>query len=349
VNQIKATKPAKIAVIGSGSWGTAIAHHLSVCGNEVVLWSRDETLVRHVEENHENAKYLPGISLHPQLRVSNDLKDVMKRAEMIVCSIPTQQIRKVFSIPSRELDSKIVVNTSKGLEIGSYLRVSEIFGELCPTAKYAVLSGPSFAVEVARKLPTAVTVAAVSLELAETVQRTFSNSYFRVYTSQDVVGVEIAGAMKNVIAIAAGIVSGLRLGYNAQAALINRGIAEIARLGVSQGAELLTFLGLAGMGDLVLTCTGPLSRNLRFGEGLGKGMTIDEIQKNLGGVAEGYYTAQSAFEFGRKVGVELPITEQIYSIIYESKTPGKAVTELMSRDLKEEWAEVGSSGNRTQI
>lgn len=330
----------KIAVIGAGSWGTAVANLFADAGSDVTIWGRDPEAMRHIQERHENAKYMKGVMLHPSLKASSDLDAVLSEAPIVVCSVPTQQIRAVLAPFKAKLAGKTILNTSKGIEIGTDARVSEIFKELAPDARYVVLSGPSFALEVVQRLPTAVTIASESKESVSEIQHLLSTPYFRAYTSRDVAGVELAGALKNVVAIASGMVTGLRLGYNAQAALINRGIVEIARMGRKLGAEPLTFLGLSGMGDLVLTCTGPLSRNRKVGVLLGEGRKLDQIQRDLGGVAEGVFTARSSRDLSKKLGVEMPITEQIYGILYEGSSPTKAVASLMGRDLKEEWGEL---------
>lgn len=327
----------KVAVIGGGSWGTAVANVFADAGNPTTLWSRDPLVADQMNRNHTNEKYLKGLSLNPELKATSDLAGALDEAEVVVCSIPTQQIRNVFLPHTSRFRGKTVVNTSKGIEVGTNACVSEIFFELAPQSPYVMLSGPSFAQEVVQRLPTAVTVASKNSQINERVQQALKTQYFRAYRSHDVVGVELAGALKNVIAIASGMVTGLKLGYNAQAAIINRGIAEIMRMGKKRGAEPLTFLGLAGVGDLILTCTGPLSRNRRLGVALGEGKNLTQIQQELGGVAEGVYTAKSARELARIMGVEMPITEQVYSILYEQGTAQKALLELMSRDLKEEW------------
>jgi glycerol-3-phosphate dehydrogenase (NAD(P)+) len=326
-----------VGVIGAGSWGTALANIFADQGCPTTIWGRDVGVVDSIQLRHENPRYLTGVELSSKLKASTDLKKTIEQSDILICAIPTQQIRAVFSPFARELSTKTIVNSSKGIEMRTHLRVSEIFGALCPTARYVVLSGPSFAVEVARRLPTAVTVAAFGSEAARVIQNLMSNQYFRVYTSTDVVGVELAGSLKNVIAIATGLVNGLKLGYNAQAAIINRGIAEIMRMGRRFGAEPLTFLGLAGTGDLILTCTGPLSRNRNLGIRLGEGKALDDIQRELGGVAEGVFTAQSAFELASRHGVEMPITEQVFNILYKGSTAQQALSKLMARDLKEEW------------
>ncbi len=327
-----------IAVIGCGSWGTAVANVFCDAGSSVTLWGRDAITVDEILKLHMNSKYLKGFKLSPSLKASTDLNGTIAEADWVVCSIPTQQIRKVFSPVAKELAGKPLINTSKGIEVGTNATVSEIFAEVAPSSPYIILSGPSFAQEVVQHLPTLVTLASKNESVLKEVQHQLSTPYFRAYRSTDVPGVELAGALKNVVAIASGMVTGLKLGYNAQAAIINRGIAEITRMGLKRGADPMTFLGLAGMGDLILTCTGPLSRNRRVGVSLGEGKKLADIQRELGGVAEGVYTAQSAFELAQKSGIEMPITEQVNKIIYRDGTPQKALSELMSRGLKEEWA-----------
>jgi glycerol-3-phosphate dehydrogenase (NAD(P)+) len=326
-----------IAVVGAGSWGTALAQVFADVGAQTTIWGRDSSVVKGIQSHHRNPKYLKDISLSPSLQASDDLESVVKGAEIVICSIPTQQIRLVFSSLSKLLSGKLIVKTSKGIEVETHATVSEIFREIAPGARYAILSGPSFAEEVAKRLPTAVTVAAQIGADAEKIQKMLVTPYFRVYRSKDVAGVELAGALKNVVAIASGVVSGLNLGYNAQAAIINRGIAEIMRMGKRRGADPMTFLGLAGMGDLILTCTGPLSRNRRLGTLLAQGKSFEGARQELGGVAEGAYTARSAAELARQLGVDMPITDQVNKILYQGGTPQKALTELMSRDLKDEW------------
>jgi len=330
-------KAAKVVVVGSGSWGTALAHIFADAQNEVRLWGRDLKVLQEIDSTHQNLKYLKGLLLNERIKTQSDLAKGLAWAEVIVCSVPTQQIRSVFEKHFELLKGKMIVNASKGIEQGTHQRVSEIFMGLQPDLRYVVLSGPSFAEEAVKQLPTAVTVASNILSEAQWVQERVSTAYFRAYTTNDVIGVELAGAMKNIVAIASGVVSGLNLGFNAQAALINRGMTEIARLGRPLGAEPLTFLGLAGMGDLVLTCTGPLSRNRRFGQMIGEGKSIPDIMSQLGGVAEGYYTSKSAFELAKMVKVEMPITEQVYALLYEGATAKEAVTNLMNRELRNEW------------
>ncbi|MBY0370104.1 NAD(P)-dependent glycerol-3-phosphate dehydrogenase [bacterium] len=326
----------KITTIGSGSWGTALANVFADAGSDVLLWGRDSKVVQAINDRRENPKYLSGVTLSARLSATADLAQALDAAEVVVCSVPTQQIRAVFGPHRSRLKGKLVINTAKGFEVGSHKRVSEIFAEIAPEARYSVLSGPSFAAEVAARQPTAVTVAAADAKVAEQVQRLVSTAYFRAYTSTDVAGVEVAGALKNVVALAAGIVRGSKLGFNAQAAVINRGLAEMVRAGKSLGAEPTTFLGLSGVGDLVLTCTGPLSRNLRLGILLGEGRLLQDAIQTLGGVAEGVYTAQSAADLARARKIEMPILFEIHSILYQGKTPQNAIAFLMGRDLREE-------------
>lgn len=325
-----------VSVIGSGSWGTALAHAFAGAGRPTTLWGRDEKVVESIRTAHENSKYLAGLKVHEAVTATTDLEKALWASDIVVCSIPTQQIRTVFEPLASRLKGKTIVNASKGIEIGTHHRVSQIFRRLAPDCDYLVLSGPSFAEEVMKGLPTAVTLAGDSVEKTRAVQASLSSKVFRVYTSDDVLGVEIAGALKNVVAIASGLVAGLNLGHNAQAAVITRGLAEIARLGNRLGAEPLTFLGLAGMGDLVLTCTGPLSRNRRLGDSLGHGKTLSETQKALGGVAEGYFTARAGRQWAETLGVEMPILREVYGILYEGTSARDAVSSLMRRDLKEE-------------
>lgn len=326
----------KVATIGAGSWGTAVANLFSDAGFETVIWGRDAEVMGAINSQHENPKYLRGRKLSDRLAATTDLRKAVSESEIIVCSIPTQKARSVFAPMAELLEGKIVVNTSKGMEIGTRMRLSQVFESMCPSVRYAMLSGPSFAQEVIDRQPTAVTIASMDRELSALLQKKLATSYFRAYTSADLVGVELAGALKNVIAIATGIVRGTRLGYNSQAAVITRGLAEIVRIGKKLGADPATFLGLAGMGDLVLTCTGPLSRNLRAGIMIGEGKPLQEITQELGGVAEGIYTVQAAFELSSELSIEMPILNEMHAILYEGKTVSSALASLMGRDLREE-------------
>ena len=326
-----------ICVVGQGAWGTAVANIFSEAGHSTLLWGRDPQISNAIQNQHENTRYLKGVPLSKSLKASLNLDEALSACDLIVNALPTQAIREVFAPRAQALKGKHLMNTAKGIEIGTNLRVSQIFEELQPKLKYSILSGPSFALETAQKHPTAVTLASHHTEEAEFIQKLMSVPYFRVYTSSDVIGVELAGALKNIIAIASGIVAGLGLGYNTQAALINRGPIEIMRLGKVLHADPMTFFGLAGMGDLILTCTGPLSRNRNFGLALGQGKSPQEALRAIGGVAEGYYTAKSAQALAASLKVEMPILNEVYLILYEGKNPKGAVSDLMKRELKDEW------------
>ncbi|MBI1860211.1 MAG: NAD(P)-dependent glycerol-3-phosphate dehydrogenase [Deltaproteobacteria bacterium] len=327
-----------ITVLGSGSFGTALANVLADNGHNVLLWGRDRGVIAAINGEHFNPKYLKGTPLNSNIKATAELSLAFTHSDTLICAIPAQKIRSVLTQHQAELPTKTIINTAKGIEVGTQLLVSEIFAQLSPKSPYAILSGPSFAAEVAQRLPTAITAASQTTGLAEKVQALFNNRYFRVYAGHDVRGVELAGSLKNVIAIGSGVVTGLKLGYNAQAAIINRGVAEMARLAQKMKADPMTFLGLAGMGDLVLTCTGPLSRNRTVGVLLGEGKPLADIEKQLGGVAEGVYTAESAYVLSQQLGVEMPITEQTYKILYQGQKCSKALEELMARDPKSEWA-----------
>lgn len=326
----------RVTVLGSGGWGTAIAHLCADAGLDTLLWGRDSGLLDAIASRRRNDRYLSGLELAAGIRVEHDIANAIDASEILLGCVPTQHIRSNLATHRNRLAGKLYVNTAKGIEMGSNLRVSEILRIVAPEARYAMLSGPSFAPEVVRRLPTVVTIASPDKNDAITMQNLLKTDYFRSYVSTDVAGVELAGALKNVIAIAAGIVVGLDLGFNAQAALINRGLMEVARLGRKFGAEPLTFLGLAGMGDLVLTCTGPLSRNRRLGEMLGLGKDRAQAERELGGVAEGVFTVKAARALGEKLEVELPIIEQVYKIVHEGADPRSAVPALMRRDFREE-------------
>ncbi len=333
----------KVAVIGAGSWGTALAHLLHRNGHRVALWSFEEEVVREVRDLGENASYLPGIPLSTDLLVSNRLEDVVPGAELVVSVSPSQFVGRVMEKAGPHIDEDaIVVTASKGIEIATLRRMDEVLAPLLsPRAadRLSVLSGPTFALEVAKGVPSAVVVASRSSEARLRVQTIFSTTTFRVYTNPDVLGVELGGAFKNVIALAAGVSKGLDFGDNTQAALITRGLAEITRLGVAMGAEAATFYGLAGMGDLVLTCTGELSRNRTVGVRLGKGEALSEILDSMTAVAEGVRTAPAVHALARRHGVEMPIVDQVCAILEDGKSPRAAVQDLLLRDPKpESWS-----------
>jgi len=330
------------AVIGAGSWGTALAKLLADKGMQVALWGRSSTHMDALRRDRENRRYLPGAALPATLMPTNDLSCVTA-CQCVVMTVPSHGFREVFvQLAPLLQDGALLISAVKGIEIASGQTMCQIMNaELGRQNRLGrlhvgVLSGPSFADEVAAGQPAAVTVGFADLEAAKAAQQLFSTSFFRAYTSTDIIGLEISGAMKNVIAIAAGIADGLGCGLNARAALITRGLAEIARLGAALGASPLTFAGLGGMGDLVLTCTGSLSRNRTVGLKLGEGRTLAQALAEMTMVAEGVKTTKSCWQLAAQVGVEMPILEQVYQILYEDKSCQAAVQELFQRSLKEE-------------
>ena len=330
----------KAAVFGAGSFGTAIAQVLSGNFAEVVLWGRDAGLIEAVTERHENPSYLPGLPLSPNIRGTTDVEDAARGAQLVVVAIPSQATRDFLAATHPVFPDHVpIVTIAKGIENQTLCTMTEVLEQCLPEAyipNVAVLSGPSFAKEMMLRLPTVVTVASRFEKTAKLVQGLFSSEVFRAYTSTDVVGVQVGGALKNVIAIAAGVSDGMGLGHNSRAAIITRGLAEISRIAGRMGGNPLTLSGLAGMGDLVLTCTGELSRNRTVGMQLGRGRAMDDILRDMKQVAEGVKTAKSAKDLSVKMGVELPICEQIYRIAWEGKSPRAAVTELMVRAPKSE-------------
>ena len=330
-----------IGVVGAGSWGTALADLLARIGHRVTLWAYEADLVLRMRESKENDLYLPDISLHEKLEFTNSLAEVVNGRELVLLVPPSQLMRRVL----RELlphlaDGRVLVSASKGIENDSLMTMSQVISEELETAgckaELAFLSGPSFAREVAKGLPTAVVAAAEDAQVAGLVQKVFSGERFRVYTNSDVIGIEFGGSLKNVMALAAGIADGLGFGSNTRAALITRGLSEMTRLGVAAGAERQTFAGLAGMGDLVLTCTGDLSRNRSVGLELGRGRSLKDILAGMNMVAEGVKTTISTYQLAAKLKVSAPITEQVYKILEEGKDPRQAVTDLLQRSLKSE-------------
>ncbi len=335
----------KTAVIGAGNWGTALAKLLADKGEQVVLWGHDPAQIDALRRDRENRKYLPGATLPASLQPVDNL-DCVADCDCVVMVVPSHGFRQVFSTLVPHLQpGTFLVSAVKGIEIGSRQTMNQIMeSELAHTNKQGtmfsgVLTGPSFADEVAVGQPTAITVGFADIDAARTVQHLFSTSFFRVYTSTDIIGLEISAAMKNVIAIATGISDGLGYGLNTRAALITRGLAEITRLGVKLGAHPLTFSGLGGLGDLVLTCTGSLSRNRTVGLKLGEGRTLKQALDEMTMVAEGVKTTKSCYNLAASVAVEMPILEQTYQILYENKDCRTAVQELYQRSLKEELAE----------
>ncbi|MCI7413420.1 NAD(P)H-dependent glycerol-3-phosphate dehydrogenase [Hornefia butyriciproducens] len=326
-----------IAVIGAGSWGTALALTLSNKGHQVKICDVDQAHIREMKEHRENVKYLPGIPFNDNLAVVGSTEEAMEGADIVLFSAPAQHFRSAFehAIPLIE-DSMVVVNVAKGIEQGTLMRMSEIATLLKPDVKYVVLSGPSHAEEVGRFMPTTVAVASKDMKLAEYIQDEFMTDRFRVYTNSDVCGVELGGALKNIIALGAGISDGIGFGDNAKAALMTRGITEMKRLGVSLGADPETFAGLTGVGDLIVTCTSMHSRNRRCGIMIGEGVKPSEATKKVGMVVEGMFTTIAAYELAKRVGVEMPITECIYECINEKIDAREAVGILMGRDKKNE-------------
>ena len=326
-----------IAVIGAGSWGTTLACLLAEKRYDVSLWAYEKEIVDEINGSRVNSIYLSDVILPVNLKATNNIGDAVKQAHYILNVVPTQFTRSIFKEAEKYISKDaVIISASKGIEQGTLLTVSAILKDITGR-KIAVLSGPSFAKEVLKKLPTAVTLAAENADFSLQLQEIFNTHYFRVYTHTDVLGVELGGALKNVIAIASGISDGLGLGHNARAALITRGLAEIIRLGERMGADKRTFSGLSGLGDLVLTCTGHLSRNYSVGVSLGKGMKLKDILSSTKSVAEGVATALSAFELSRKYGVEMPVVKQVHEVIYKDKNPAEAVTMLMNRALKAEF------------
>ena len=328
-----------IGVLGAGSWGTTLADLLARKGESVRLWAHEAEVVDAINARHENPLFLPGCPVAPSLVATRDACAAVDGADVVLCVAPSHVVRGVMSGVERAVGREaLCVSATKGLEPGSLLRTSSVIAECLPGRRVAVLSGPSFALEVYQGQPTLVAAASTDDSAIREAQATFSTSRFRVYGNRDVIGVELAGALKNVIAIASGILEGLGLGNNPRAALITRGLAEITRLGVAMGADALTFAGLAGLGDLVLTTTGQLSRNRALGVALARGESLAAYTESHRTVAEGVGTARSAVALGQRVGVELPICEQVHGILFGGKTPSRAVEDLMERTLKmEQW------------
>ena len=332
-----------MAVIGAGAWGTALAIALGRKGSHAVrLWANEPEVVESIARSRVNERFLPGFEVPLSVDATHDLSAALDAAEIVVSVMPSQYCRTLFEqIGPLLRPETLIVSCTKGLENGTLLRMSELIAEVLRPQKFTprvgALSGPSFAKEVARGDPTAVTMASSDSELARAVQHAFNSSRFRVYTNDDVIGVELGGALKNIIAIAAGICDGLELGHNSVAALITRGLAEIARLVVACGGRLDTMAGLAGLGDLVLTCTGDLSRNRSMGVELGRGRRLPDIIAAMhGAVAEGVFTTKAAVGLARKKNVEMPITEQMFAILEQGKAPQQAIEDLMTRAARSE-------------
>ncbi|MEZ4723665.1 MAG: NAD(P)H-dependent glycerol-3-phosphate dehydrogenase [Candidatus Kapaibacterium sp.] len=327
-----------IAVVGAGGWGTALAMVLSENFDSVIVWTRNEDQADEINLKRTNSKYLT-VNKIPSNVVATTNPDDIKDIKFLVNSVPTQYIREYYQKYNINLKDKYIINSSKGVENNSNKTISGIFEEvyIIDSNHFAVLTGPSHAEEVILKVPTTVVVASDSTEFAKKVQEIFFTNYFRVYTSDDVIGCEIGGSLKNVIAIAAGIVDGMGLGDNTKAALLTRGLAEIARLGEAMGAKHQTFSGLSGLGDLFVTCNSKHSRNRSIGERIGNGENVSTILANSKTIAEGVFTSKSAYNLSQKYNIEMPITTEVYKTIFENKDPRKAIDELMKRDAKNEW------------
>jgi len=333
----------KVSVYGAGSWGTALSFVLAQNGHDVLLWTHRAEQADEINR-HSNEKYLKGIKLPDSLKATSDLAETVHHSKVLVLAVPTKAIREVCAKIKENLTEKVLfVHVSKGIEPDSLKRISEMIREEIPAQwveDVVVLSGPSHAEEVVLEHPTTVTAACENTASAEFVQDLFMNHYFRVYTNTDVIGVEIGGALKNIIALAVGITDGLGYGDNAKAALMTRGLAEIARLGVKMGATPLTFSGLSGVGDLIVTCTSPHSRNWRAGNMLGKGKTIEEVLEEMGMVVEGIRTTKAAFQLAKAYDVPMPITAALYAVLFEEVSTNEAAEKLMGRMKKNEMEDL---------
>lgn len=333
-------KKEQIAVIGAGSWGTALANLLGSKGYPIKLWVYEEDLFHYMKKNRENIYYLPGVKISENIVPIHSLEEAVGKSDIIISATPSHTVRDIINkVAPYVPKNAIIISVSKGIEEKTLLTMSKVIRDVLPKGlndNVLVLSGPSFAKEVSLQKPTAVVIASESIEMARHAQYIFNTPFFRIYTNNDIRGVELCGAYKNVIAIATGVCDGLELGFNARAALITRGLVEISRLGLAMGAKPMTFSGLSGMGDLVVTCTGKLSRNRNVGIKLAQGMKIEEILKGMKMVAEGIKTTKSIVRLGEKYNIDLPIAEKVYEILFKSKGIKDAVSELMERDLKGE-------------
>ncbi|MHB8170549.1 MAG: NAD(P)H-dependent glycerol-3-phosphate dehydrogenase [Thermincolia bacterium] len=331
-----------VSVIGAGSWGTALGVLLAKKGIEVKLWSRRSEQAGEINVTRENLRYLPGVVIPAGITATADIEEALAGTTAVVLGVPSHGLREmVRAIAPLMGDSRLIVNTAKGLEEGSFLRLSQVIEEeLGEKYRVVALSGPSHAEEVARDIPTAIVVAGRSRQAAEEAQDLFMTPKFRVYTNPDLAGVELGGALKNVIALCCGISDGLGFGDNTKAALMTRGLAEIARLGVDMGAQALTFAGLAGVGDLIVTCTSMHSRNRRAGIEIGKGKTVEEAMNSVQMVVEGVRTTRAAWGLAQSQGVEMPIIEQAYRVLFEGANPKETVVKLMTRGKTHEMEEV---------
>ena len=330
----------RCAVVGAGAWGTALGDLLADSGHEVRIWAYEPDVVQSINERHENTRFLRGVRLTPTLVATGDQSAALDSATLVVYATPSTHLRAIAraGAPCIRTDAILAV-ASKGIELGSMALMTDVIGAEVPNKPVVALSGPSFAAEVAARQPTAVVAASVEAEAAVRVQEAMSGGTFRIYTHDDVTGVELGGSLKNVMAVATGILEGLDFGFNSRAALITRGLAEMTRLGTSLGARASTFAGLAGIGDLVLTCTGALSRNRALGVEIGRGKTLDEALAGKETVAEGVVTTASAIELAAREGVEMPIAEMVYRILFDHHPARLAAQELMARELRSEQDE----------
>lgn len=330
----------KISVLGAGGWGTTLAVLLHFNGHKVTLWEYKRSYAKELLKKRENIQYLPGIKIPQEILITHDLDEASDNKNLIVLAVPSQFLRSVVDkIKYSDIKNSILVSVSKGIENKSLLTMSLMLKDVHPlldNSQIGVLSGPSHAEEVSKRIPTAVVAASHDHETATAIQAAFMTSYFRVYSSTDILGVELGGAFKNVIAIGAGIIDGAGFGDNTKAAIMTRGVAEISRLGLALGAQPETFAGLSGMGDLIVTCMSRHSRNRYVGEQIGKGKTLKQVLKSMDMVAEGVETSRSASQLAKKYEVETPITNEVYKILFEDKDPIKATTDLMTRDMKTE-------------
>jgi glycerol-3-phosphate dehydrogenase (NAD(P)+) len=327
----------RCAVVGAGAWGTALSHVLATNGHDVRLWAREPAVATSINSLHENTLFLPGARLPRSLVASTDLEKTLVDAEVIVYATPSAHLRSVAKAGAAHVtENAIVAVATKGIEEGTLALMTDVIAAEHPARSVVAISGPSFAVEVVANQPTAIVAASANAAAAHCVQQALSNASLRVYTQRDVIGVELGGALKNVMAVATGIVEGVGLGYNSRAALITRGLAEMTRLGVALGATASTFAGLAGLGDLVLTCTGSLSRNRAIGEEIGRGATLAEALAGKQTVAEGVVTAKSAWQLAARFEVEMPIVEMVNRILFEGHIARRAVAEMMTRELRPE-------------
>ncbi len=327
----------RCAVVGAGAWGTALADLLARNGHDVRMWAYEWDVVESINRSHLNRRFLPGSPIYDTITAYNDVTDALHRAELVALVTPSHVLRSIAKVASESIATGVpVVVASKGIEQDTLALMTDVVDEEIPQATVVALSGPSFAAEVIAQQPTAVVVASKDPEAAVFAQQTFSSIHFRSYTHSDVTGVEIGGALKNVMAVATGIAEGLGLGFNARAALITRGLAEMTRLGVKLGAEQATLSGLAGMGDLVLTCTGSLSRNRAVGVEIGKGSSLESVLSGRETVAEGVVTTRSAHALAAREGVEMPIVDAVHGVLFDAQLPRDAIGALMARELRSE-------------